>query len=260
MNELQIFNSEEFGQVRTVEINGKPYFVANDVARALGYKRPADAVTAHCKGSVKHRYLTDGGEQELKVIPEGDIYRLTVRSKLPSAEKFEKWVFDEVVPSIRTNGGYIAGQETLSDEDLMAKAILVAQRKIKERDQIIEQQKAKIEQDRPKTIFADAVSASHTSILIGDLAKLICQNGYQIGQKRLFQWMRDNGYLMVSGSSRNMPKQKYVEQGLFEIKESNVQNPDGSVRITRTTKVSGKGQLYFVNKFLGQETEKAYGD
>lgn len=260
MNSLQIFNSEEFGEIRTIEIGGKPYFVANDVARALGYKRPADAVTAHCKGSVKHRYLTDGGEQELKVIPEGDIYRLTVRSKLPSAEKFEKWVFDEVIPSIRTNGGYIAGQETLSDEDLMAKAILVAQKKIKERDQIIEQQKQKIEADRPKTIFADAVSASHTSILIGDLAKLICQNGYQIGQKRLFQWMRDNGYLMVSGSSRNMPKQKYVEQGLFEIKESNVQNPDGSVRITRTTKVSGKGQLYFVNKFLGQETEKADGD
>lgn len=260
MNKLQIFNSPEFGQVRTVKINGKPYFVANDVARALGYKRPADAVTAHCKGSVKHRYLTDGGEQELKVIPEGDIYRLTVRSKLPSAEKFEKWVFDEVIPSIRTNDGYIVGQETLSDDDLMAKAILVAQKKIKERDQIIEQQKQKIEADRPKTIFADAVSASHTSILIGDLAKLICQNGYQIGQKRLFQWMRDNGYLMVSGSSRNMPKQKYVEQGLFEIKESNVQNPDGSVRITRTTKVSGKGQLYFVNKFLGRETEKAYGD
>ena len=200
MNSLQIFNSEEFGEIRTIEIDGKPYFVANDVARALGYKRPADAVTAHCKGSVKHRYLTDGGEQELKVIPEGDIYRLIVRSKLPSAERFEKWVFDEVIPSIRTNGGYIAGQETLSDEDLMAKAILVAQKKIKERDQIIEQQKQKIEADRPKTIFADAVSASHTSILIGDLAKLICQNGYQIGQKRLFQWMRDNGYLMVSGS------------------------------------------------------------
>lgn len=253
MNELQIFDSAEFGQVRTVKINGKPYFVANDVARALGYKRPADAVTAHCKGSVKHRYLTDGGEQELKVIPEGDIYRLTVRSKLPSAEKFEKWVFDEVIPSIRTNGGYIVGQETLSDDELMAKAILVAQKTIEHKNQIIEQQKAKIEQDRPKTIFADAVSASHTSIIIGDLAKLICQNGYQIGQKRLFQWMRDNGYLMVSGSSRNMPKQKYVEQGLFEIKESNVQNPDGSVRITRTTKVSGKGQLYFVNKFLGQE-------
>lgn len=253
MNELQIFNSEEFGQVRTVEINGKPYFVANDVAKALGYVETAKAIRTHCKGVSEMDIPSKGGVQCMKIIPEGDIYRLIVRSKLPSAEKFEKWVFDEVIPSIRTNGGYIAGQETLSDEDLMAKAILVAQKKIKERDQIIEQQKQKIEADRPKTIFADAVSASHTSILIGDLAKLICQNGYQIGQKRLFQWMRDNGYLMVSGSSRNMPKQKYVEQGLFEIKESNVQNPDGSVRITRTTKVSGKGQLYFVNKFLGQE-------
>lgn len=258
MNELQIFNSTEFGQVRTVEINEKPYFVANDVARALGYVETAKAIRTHCKGVSEMDIPSKGGVQRMKIIPEGDIYRLIIRSKLPSAEKFEKWVFDEVIPSIRTNGGYIAGQETLSDEDLMAKAILVAQRKIKERDQIIEQQKQKIEADRPKTIFADAVSASHTSILIGDLAKLICQNGYQIGQKRLFQWMRDNGYLMVSGSSRNMPKQKYVEQGLFEIKESNVQNPDGSVRITRTTKVSGKGQLYFVNKFLGQEAEKAY--
>lgn len=260
MNELQIFNSTEFGQVRTVEINEKPYFVANDVARALGYVETAKAIRTHCKGVSEMDIPSKGGIQRMKIIPEGDIYRLIIRSKLPSAEKFEKWVFDEVIPSIRTNGGYIAGQETLSDDELMAKAILVAQKKIKERDQIIEQQKQKIEADRPKTIFADAVSASHTSILIGDLAKLICQNGYQIGQKRLFQWMRDNGYLMVSGSSRNMPKQKYVEQGLFEIKESNVQNPDGSVRITRTTKVSGKGQLYFVNKFLGQEAEKAYGD
>lgn len=260
MNELQIFNSEEFGQVRTVEINGKPYFVANDVARALGYVETAKAIRTHCKGVSEMDMPSKGGVQRMKIIPEGDIYRLIIRSKLPSAEKFERWVFDEVIPSIRTNGGYIVGQETLSDDDLMAKAILVAQKKIKERDQIIEQQKQKIEADRPKTIFADAVSASHTSILIGDLAKLICQNGYQIGQKRLFQWMRDNGYLMVSGSSRNMPKQKYVEQGLFEIKESNVQNPDGSVRITRTTKVSGKGQLYFVNKFLGQENEMAGSD
>lgn len=111
----------------------------------------------------------------------------------------------------------------------------------------------KIEADRPKTIFADAVSTSHTSILIGDLAKLICQNGVQTGQKRLFQWMRDNGYLMKSGASYNMPMQRYIEQGLFEVKESSVQNPDGSVRVTRTTKVTGKGQLYFINKFLGNE-------
>lgn len=260
MNELHIFNSEEFGDIRTAEIDGKPYFVGTDVAKALGYSNPRKAILDHCKGVTKRDTPTTSGVQSMSYINEGDLYRLIMKSKLPSAEKFEAWVMDEVLPSIRINGGYIVGQETLSDDDLMAKAILVAQKKIKERDQIIEQQKQKIEADRPKTIFADAVSASHTSILIGDLAKLICQNGYQIGQKRLFQWMRDNGYLMVSGSSRNMPKQKYVEQGLFEIKESNVQNPDDSVRITRTTKVSGKGQLYFVNKFLGQETEKAYGD
>ena len=145
-------------------------------------------------------------------------------------------------------------------EQVFARALKMADRTIAKLKDTNKSLAEKIEADRPKTIFADAVSASHTSILIGDLAKLICQNGYQIGQKRLFQWMRDNGYLMVSGSSRNMPKQKYVEQGLFEIKESNVQNPDGSVRITRTTKVSGKGQLYFVNKFLGQEAEKADGD
>lgn len=138
-------------------------------------------------------------------------------------------------------------------EQVFARALKMADQTIAKLKNTNKSLVEKIEADRPKTIFADAVSASHTSILIGDLAKLICQNGYQIGQKRLFQWMRDNGYLMVSGNSRNMPKQKYVEQGLFEIKESNVQNPDGSVRITRTTKVSGKGQLYFVNKFLGQE-------
>lgn len=260
MNSLQIFNSEEFGEIRTIEIDGKPYFVGTDVAKALGYNNPRDAVSRHCKGVVKHDTPTSSGIQLMSYINEGDLYRLIMKSKLPSAEKFEAWVFDEVIPAIHHNGGYIMGQENLSDSELMAKAILVAQKTIEHKNQIIEQQKAKIEQDRPKTIFADAVSASHTSILIGDLAKLICQNGYQIGQKRLFQWMRDNGYLMVSGSSRNMPKQKYVEQGLFEVKESNVQNPDGSVRITRTTKVSGKGQLYFVNKFLGQEAEKAYGD
>lgn len=259
MNEVQIFESEEFGRVRTVEINGNPCFVANDVARALGYKRPADAVTAHCKGSVKHRYLTDGGEQELKLIPEGDVYRLIVRSKLPSAERFESWVFDEVLPSIRKNGGYIAGQESLSDDELMAKAVLVAQKKIAERDAIIAQQSQKIEADRPKTIFADAVSTSKTSILIGDLAKLICQNGHQIGQKRLFQWMRDHGYLMKIGASYNMPTQRYMEQGLFEVKERSIQNPDGSVRITKTTTITGKGQLYFINKFLNKDEIKKEG-
>ena len=254
MNELQIFNSPEFGDIRTIEIDGKPYFVGTDVAKALGYAKPNNAVSTHCRYTLKRGIATkQGNMSEMVLIPEGDIYRLIIRSKLSSAERFERWVFDEVLPSIRKNGGYIMGQENLSDSELMAKAILVAQKTIEHKNQIIEQQKAKIEADRPKTIFADAVSTSHTSILIGDLAKLICQNGVQTGQKRLFQWMRDNGYLMKSGASYNMPMQRYIEQGLFEVKESSVQNPDGSVRVTRTTKVTGKGQLYFINKFLGNE-------
>ena len=189
----------------------------------------------------------------MKMITEGDIYRLVIKSQLPQAEKFESWVFDNVLPSIRKNGGYIAGQETLSDEELMAKALLVANNKIAERDAVIQRQQAVIDEQKPKAIFADAVSTSKTSILIGDLAKLICQNGVQIGQKRLFDWLRDNGYLIKCGLSRNMPMQRYVEQGLFEVKESTVQNPDGSVRITKTTKVTGKGQIYFVNRFLQQK-------
>lgn len=137
-------------------------------------------------------------------------------------------------------------------EQVMARALRIADRQIEELKSHNLQLEQKIEADKPKTIFADAVSTSHTSILVGDLAKLICQNGYQIGQKRLFTWLRDNGYLVKSGSSYNMPMQRYVEQGLFEVKESNVQNPDGSVRITRTTKVTGKGQVYFVNKFISE--------
>lgn len=256
MNEVQVFTNEEFGKVKITEIDGKPYFVANEIATILGYASPKNAIARHCKGALKRCYLTNGGEQELKLIPEGDVYRLVVRSKLPSAERFESWVFDEVLPSIRKNGGYIAGQEHLSDDELMAKAILVAQKKIAERDAIIAQQAQKIEADKPKTIFADAVSTSKTSILIGDLAKLICQNGHQIGQKRLFQWMRDHGYLMKVGSSCNMPTQRYMEQGLFEVKERSIQNPDGSVRITKTTTITGKGQLYFINKFLNEDETK----
>lgn len=135
-------------------------------------------------------------------------------------------------------------------EQVMARALKIADRQIEDLKHSNHLLKQKIEADKPKTIFADAVSTSHTSILVGDLAKLICQNGVQIGQKRLFEWLRENGYLIKTGSSKNMPMQRYVEQGLFEVKESNVQNPDGSVRITRTTKVTGKGQVYFVNKFL----------
>lgn len=261
MNELQIFNNEEFGEIRTVVANNEPMFCLSDVCKALEISNV---------GNVKQRLSekgihtadtpTKGGMQKMTFISEANLYKTIFQSRKESAERFTDWVTSEVLPSIRKNGGYIARQETLSDDELLSKALLVAHNKIAERDKIIEQKQARIEQMKPKAIFADAVATSRTSILIGDLAKLICQNGYQIGQKRLFEWLRNNGYLCKSGSSRNMPMQRYVEQGLFEVKESNVQNPDGSVRITRTTKVSGKGQLYFVNKFLGREIENGRND
>lgn len=187
-----------------------------------------------------------GRQGETNFITESGLYAVILRSDKPNAKKFRKWVTSEVLPSIRKNGGYIAGQENMTDDELMAKALMVAQNKIAERDKQIERMK-------PKEIFADAVSASETSILVGDLAKLISQNGYKIGQKRLFEWLRTNNFLIKCGSSRNMPQQRFVEQGLFEVKESNIQNPDGSVRITRTTKVTGKGQIYFINKFMKSE-------
>lgn len=252
MNELQIFENAEFGQIRTVQLNNETYFVGKDIADTLGYQNGSRDINRHVDEEDRTKLMLFDGNQnkETIVINESGMYSLILGSKLESAKRFKHWVTSEVLPSIRKNGGYIAGQETLSDDELMAKALMVAQKKIEQKNEIIAMQDSRIQSMIPKEIFADAVSTSKTSILIGDLAKLICQNGVQIGQKRLFDWLRDNGYLIKSGSSRNMPTQRYVEQGLFEVKESNVQNPDGSVRITRTTKVTGKGQVYFVNKFL----------
>lgn len=256
--ELQIFNNEEFGEVRTITKDDEPMFCLADVCKALELEQVSRVKARLKTDGVTTSKVIDrlGREQEATFINESNLYKTIFQSRKESAERFTEWVTGEVLPSIRKNGGYIAGQETLSDEELMAKALLVANNKIAERDKIIEQKQARIEQMKPKEIFADAVSTSHTSILVGDLAKLICQNGYQIGQKRLFDWLRANGYLIKTGSSYNMPTQRYVEQGLFEIKESNLVNPDGSVRITKTTKVTGKGQVYFVNKFLkGEKNE-----
>lgn len=257
--ELQIFNNSEFGEIRTITKDDEPMFCLADVCKALEISNVGNVKQRLSeKGIHTADTLTKGGMQKMIFISEANLYKTIFQSRKESAERFTEWVTGEVLPSIRKNGGYIAGQETLSDEELMAKALLVANNKIAERDKIIEQKQARIEQMKPKEIFADAVSASHTSILVGDLAKLICQNGYQIGQKRLFDWLRANGYLIKTGSSYNMPTQRDVEQGLFEIKESNLVNPDGSVRITKTTKVTGKGQVYFVNKFLkGAKNETA---
>ena len=255
MNELQIFNSSEFGQIRTVTKDNEPWFVGRDITDKLGYQNGSRDIARHVdeEDQAVIPIPNDSQSRNMIVINESGLYSLILSSKLPNAKRFKHWVTSEVHPSIRKSGGYIAGQEDMSDSELMAKALLVAQKQIEQRNLIIEQQKAQIEADKPKTIFADAVSTSKNSILVGELAKLICQNGVQIGQKRLFQWLRDKGYLMKSGSSCNKPTQRYIEQGLFEIKESNIQNPDGSVRITITTKVTGKGQIYFINKFLNKE-------
>ena len=251
MDNLQIFNSSEFGQIRTVTKDNEPWFVATDICKALELSNPTMAMERLDEDEKSKLNLgLSGGATNC--VNEFGLYNLVLASRKQGAKEFKRWITHEVIPSIRKSGGYIAGQEQMTDAELMAKALLVAQRQIEQRNAIIEQQRAKIEADKPKTIFADAVSTSKTSILIGDLAKLICQNGYQIGQKRLFEWMRENGYLIKGGSSYNMPAQRYIEQGLFEVKESTIQNPDGSVRITRTPKVKGKGQVYFVNKFIGR--------
>lgn len=238
-----------------MEIEGKPYFVANDVTKALGYSNSRDAVARHCKGVVKHDTPTTSGIQTMSYIPEGDLYRLITHSKLPSAERFESWVFDEVLPSIRKNGGYISGQETMSDDELLAKALMVAQNKIAERDRQIAEQGKQIEEMKPSKVFADAVVTSKTSILIGELAKILKQNGVETGEKRLFAWLRDKGYLISrKGTDYNAPTQKSMEMKLFEVKETAITHSDGHVTVTKTTKVTGKGQQYFINKFLSEKT------
>ena len=255
MNGLQIFERPEFGQVRVVPgDDGQPWFVASDVARALGYERPNDAVNTHCKKVNKFSY--GDSPYPYNIIPESDVYRLIMRSKLPDAEKFETWVMEDVLPSIRAHGGYLTPakiEEALLNPDTL---IRLATDLKAERGKRLALE-AKTAADRPKVLFADAVDSSSTSILVGDLAKLLRQNGVEMGQNRLFDWMRRHGLLMSHGESRNMPTQRGMEMGLFEIKERTINNPDGSIRITKTTKVTGKGQIYFVNRLAGHSMPAA---
>lgn len=245
MNEVKTFNSKEFGDVRTVTINGEPRFSGKDVALALGYANPQKAIRDHVlleDRTVNESFTVNG--TKVVLINESGLYALIFGSKLDSAQRFKHWVTSEVLPAIRRTGGY--QMQAPQGKELLALAVLEAQK-------TIEAQNAEIERMRPKEIFADAVKASDSSILIGDLAKLLRQNGVDTGQKRLFEQLRNEGYLMKTGSSRNMPKQKYVENGFFQIKETVISNPDGSVRMTKTTKVTGKGQQHFLNKYLGTE-------
>ena len=251
LTNLTAFSNPEFGMIRTVEIDGEPWFIGRDVARILGYANPNDALAKHVdeedKGVAKCD--TPGGVQELAVINESGLYSLVLSSKLPNAKQFKHWVTAEVLPSIRKHGAYMT-PETLEKALLNPDGMIKVLQALKEEQEKNKALASENEQMKPKALFADAVASADTSILIGDLAKLIRQNGVEIGQKRLFAWMRDNGYLMKGGTSYNMPTQKSMELGILEVKERTIQNPDGSARITRTTKVTGKGQQYFVNRFL----------
>lgn len=244
MNELQIFQNPEFGDVRTISIDGEPWLVGKDVADNLGYQNGSRDINRHVDEEDRRKDMISDGTQlkETILINESGLYSLVLSSKLPTAKKFKRWVTSEVLPTIRKTGGYHVPQ---SPEEQMAQGLLAAQKLLAEKDK-------RIEEMRPKEIFADAVSVSKTDILIGDLAKLIKQTGHDIGQKRLFSWLREKGYLIKrKGLDWNMPTQKAMEMKLFRVKETVVTHSDGHTTVSKTTKVTGKGQVYFVNKFLG---------
>lgn len=249
MNELKIFNNLEFGDIRTTTKDEVPYFCLSDVCRALEIGNVSQAkARLNQDGVISNEVIDSIGRKQLaNFVTESNLYKLIFQSRKESAERFTDWVTSEILPSIRKNGGYIAGQETLSDEELLERAVLVAQKKNAERDAIIEQQRKKIEADKPKTIFADAVSASDSSMLVRDVAKMIRQNGVPLGEKRFYKWLRENGYVCKGSTS---PTQKAMELGLFEVVVRTVERGNGLPIETKTTRITGKGQQYFINKFL----------
>ena len=258
MNNLQIFNNPEFGSIRMVEMDGKPYFVASDVAKALGYTNTSKAINDHCRWVTK-RYIPHPQSKtktlEVNVIPQGDIVRLASHSELPGAEKFESWIYDDVIPTVLNHGAYATERtiDKIIENPDFGIELLTKLKEERQKNKVLLEENARM---KPKEIFADAVSASNTSILIGQLAKMLRQNGVDIGQNRLFDWMRSNGYLGNRGEYYNMPTQKSMDMGLLEIKETTSVNPDGSIRTNKTTKVTGKGQQYFINKFLANSRRK----
>lgn len=245
MNELQIFNNTEFGQLQILEKNREPYFIGTEIARTLGYTNPQKAVRDHVdeEDKLTERIVLSGQSRQVTLINESGLYSLILSSKLPNAKQFKRWVTSEVLPSIRKYGSFnMAIPRTLPD------ALNAYAREIEAHQKT----QALLEAQRPKVLFADSVAASHTSILVGELAKILHQNGVKdMGQNRLFAWMRNNGYLISrKGTDYNSPTQKAMEMGLFQIKETVVSHADGHTSISKTTKVTGKGQQYFINKLL----------
>lgn len=265
MNQLQTFNHDVFGELPVLIASGSEWFGATEAAKALSFSDPYDAIRNHVdeEDSALYPVLTRGGKQQKKFINESGLYSLifgaakqgnnpVIREK---AQKFKRWVTAEVLPTIRKTGGYVA------DDDMFIQTYLPhadEQTKILFRSTLetVRNLNKQIETMKPKVLFADSVSASETSILIRDLAKLITQNGVPIGEKRLFAWMRENGFLIKKqGSDYNSPTQRAMEMGLFEIKESTINRSSG-IQITKTPKVTGKGQIYFIEKFLGKKSKE----
>lgn len=252
---MQIFNHPQFGEIRAVEIEGEPWFVAKDVAEALGYSNSRDAIAKHVDGEDKNTVaIHDGipGNPNQAVINESGIYALVFGSQLPGAKQFKRWVTSEVLPTIRKTGGYVDNDELFvrtyfpnmdDNAKTMFKSTLAALRSANE----------KIEADKPKVLFADSVSVSESDCTVGAFAKILRQNGVQIGRNRLFEWLRDNGYLMRDGQKeKNIPTQKSMEMGLFRVKETTIHNGD-EVFISYTAYITGKGQTYFLDRFLSGE-------
>lgn len=273
---LQIFENAQFGQIRTVGTSEQPLFCAADVCKALGYSNGRDAIAKHvdtpdvakCDIGVVTGKKADGSDAIQSVsttfINESGLYALIFGSKLESAKEFKRWVTGEVLPSIRKQGGYMAARADETEEELMARAFIMAkatidrqQRQLQETKQqlsivseINEQQERQLTEQKPKVLFADSVTTSEDSVLVSDLARVLTQNGYETGEKRLYKELRNRHFLCSEGSRKNLPIQRYMEMGLFEVKVSSHQNPDGTSFMTRTTKVTGKGLVYFVNYFL----------
>lgn len=256
MNEVIPFSNEIFGTIRTIEREGQIYFVGKDVAQALGYSKFRNAIAQHVdEDDALKQGITDGlGRlQETTLINESGVYSLVFSSKLPNAKVFKHWVTSEVLPTIRKHGAYITQpkiEEILANPDIIIELATTLKKERAERQKAEE----KLEEAKPKVLFADAVVASDTTILIGELAKIIKQNGYDIGQKRMFSWLRQNGYLINrKGTDWNSPTQRSMEMGLFKIHETVIYHTNGEVDVKRTTRVTGKGQTYFINKFLGEK-------
>lgn len=258
-NKIQVWNYES-SEIRTVQVNGEPWFVGKDVTAVLGYANSSKALSDHvdAEDKLNNESLSSLGQRGGWLINESGLYSLILSSNLPNAKQFKRWVTSEVLPSIRKHGAYMTEQtleRALTSPDFLielATQLKAEQEQRKQLETTVAAQNKQMEQDKPKVLFADSVTASSSSILIGELAKLIKQNGVDIGQRRLFEWMRTNGYLIKrKGSEYNLPTQRSMEQGLMEIKETSVVHT-GYTTISKTPKVTGKGQVYFINLFLGQ--------